>query len=371
MVWQNRSETTGESLVWSIDSATSAVLILVPIAVGLGASRAFLLHRSVEVLSGFPFRGQVRSLFSLGMPIIGGVFLGIASVAGGFTIMLAMRDVVVTAPAFAPLAPALLQIICFTYLGIGLGAVAPFELTGPVLAIGMYCLMAFGFANVDVLFDYIGATSGWFGQSVYSPRGLLVLALSFLGVLAVGLTFMIGSLTESRLLPLLGGMLGLAVVLTLPVQVRIPLFEEAGDNAWSCEAPAEIEREVCVPREQEARLEEIAPRIVPYIVRLEKVDARMPEQLRLTDVLPLQSFLDTDTDSLELGYGLSRFAVSCYTDLSDAQYVQWSDSHPMESAKLEQNIDLLAQWTASGSRDDEPGARKAVQALSVCEGAPE
>ena len=56
MVWQSRSEATGESLVWSIDSATSAVLILVLIAVGLGASRAFLLHRSVEVLSGFPFR---------------------------------------------------------------------------------------------------------------------------------------------------------------------------------------------------------------------------------------------------------------------------------------------------------------------------
>lgn len=354
-------------MIWSMNNVAASVIIIVPVSAGLGALRVRLLANSAELVSSFPFQGQLKSVLGLGVPIVAGFSIGVLLAMAAISAVVLGSGVVPTWAAYAPLGLAVLQIFGFTYFGIGVGAVIPNALTGPILAVGIYVMMAFGIASVDVLFDYVGATAAIYGEQIYNPPAVVFLVAIDVVLFAVGVLLVVSDLIPSRIALVLGLALLAGVVVALPSQRDVPMNVDAPESVWRCRPLGATRIEGCVPEEQEPRLDTVTQELAPLIERYAQVSDNLPQRIHLTDHYLFSNFASGDWQMWTESHNVANLAVACYSDVDPQVLWEWEDAHPQSAEDMQNDVHTLARWIASDRSVSEEMARAAVTNLSVCE----
>ncbi len=264
------------SAAWSVDAVLGSLIVLAPLAVGVGALDAVRLRRTrgAELLQALPTLQYLRAVAGRILTMTGLAVLGLLVAIAIALVIAAINGSWATAPALGALLPTAAAILAAIATGWLCGRLAGSLLVPPLLAVLAYGALAFDVGGAQWLVGFAGATSETVTFVHISPEAVAVYTAGFLVVASTALAALALAVTRSRWSAGIAaaGVVGLVGLLPLGSGVvagSLSVPEDPG--AWPCTEVVGSESRVCVPEDQRRDLPLLAASLVPLHGRLTEI----------------------------------------------------------------------------------------------------
>ncbi|MDY5584795.1 MAG: hypothetical protein SPG61_03270 [Arcanobacterium sp.] len=359
MYWESFA-TKSISLVWSIDSALTATIILAPVCAGLAAIRSWTLRTRSEIIESFPNSGRIRAYLQEPIKISFGAIFATLLITMIISLIGVANGLELSRVALAPVPLTLLHLVGTIFFGAGLGYLLPHPLTGPVFAVCYMAMSSLQIGSISALNSYIGASIEWVGQMEYSSSGLIFLLCTFIFLAISGLITLCGYAFDKKFVTIIGVIIALLSFGSLPFQNQIQMWKDRPNAFNYCADISTTGVKICVPKEQHKRLKPGVSKIQPIVEKLAKLDSeisgtviKIPYLLSLKDIKGPEP-LDPETSIFNL---LGHF--TCLESLPEEKLFAISDDKIQEISAARETV---AHWINNDATEQE--ASKAFQAMN-------